>query len=156
MHRRTIPSLDTYSDRYETPPVYDDVVRTVADVLASRARAAIEAGVEAGAIVLDPGLGFGKTVEQNAELIRRTGEIAALGYPVLSGASRKSFVGRLATGRGDSPASDRVGGSIGASLAHLVSGAMIFRVHDVEAQACALRAAWWLLAGPVARVQAQG
>lgn len=156
MHRLTTPGRDSYSDRYAAPPAYDDVVGTVGAFLAERARAAIDAGVDPGAIVLDPGLGFGKSVEQNAELIRRTAEIAAIGFPVLSGASRKSFVGRLATGRGDSPAAKRVGGSVGASVAHLLSGAIIFRVHDVGVQAHALRAAWSLMRAPVAPVRTQG
>lgn len=157
MHRLTTPDRDCYSDRYASEPGYRDVVEEVRSFLAARAQAAVEAGVGRERIVLDPGLGFGKSVAQNLELMRRTGEIRALGYPVLSGASRKSFVGRASTGSGDSPASSRVFGSVGASVSHLAFGAMIFRVHDVSAQAQGLRMAWEcgvgadMLAGPSAR-----
>jgi dihydropteroate synthase len=97
--------------------------------------------------VLDPGLGFGKTVEQNLELIRRTGEFRTLGYPILSGVSRKSFVGRVSGLGAASAASSRVGGSVGLAVAHLSRGAMIFRVHDVGVHAEALRAAWAVAGG---------
>src|ERR1051326_8059721 len=83
MHRLAPPDRDSYSDRYEQRPQYDDVVRTVRDFLASRAALAESRGVARSSIVLDPGLGFGKTVEQNLELIRRTPELAALGNPIL-------------------------------------------------------------------------
>lgn len=139
MHRLRRPADDSYSDRYSAPPIYADVVAEVGAFLAERARAAIDAGVDRSKIVLDPGLGFGKTVEQNLELIRRTPEFASLGFPILSGASRKSFVGR-ASGLGESSPKDRLAGSIGISLAHHLAGARLFRVHDVAAQAQALRA----------------
>lgn len=148
MHRVAPPGTDRYSDQYAAAPISGDVMDAVRGFLLGRARAAEGAGVPRGAIVLDPGLGFGKTVEQNLELIRRTGELAGLGYPVLSGVSRKSFVGRAmlrpedrATGTPPPPA-ERVPGSVGLSVAHLVAGARIFRVHDVRAHAAALRAAW--------------
>src|SRR5204862_5559688 len=92
--------------------------------------AAIAAGVSRDRIVVDPGLGFGKTVEQNLELIRRTGKIAALGFPVLSGLSRKSFVGRVSLGR-DSTPEERLHGTLALSAAHVFSGAAILGEHDV-------------------------
>src|SRR5207244_220078 len=92
------------------------------------------------AIILDPGLGFGKTVEQNLELIRRTPELASLGYPILSGISRKSFVGRAAGLESSAPA-DRLAPSIALSIAHYYAGASIFRVHEVAPYVQALRAA---------------
>src|SRR5262249_29727855 len=95
-----------------------------------RAEAAMAAGVAREGIVLDPGLGFGKTVEQNMELIRRTGEIGALGFPVLSGLSRKSFVGRITLGR-DSTPEERLEGTLALSAPHLGAGASILRSHDV-------------------------
>jgi dihydropteroate synthase len=140
MHRLTAPDRDSYSDRYSSPPEYGDVVGVVRAFLAERAAAAERAGVVREAIVLDPGLGFGKTVEQNLELVRRTAEIASLGYPVLSGASRKSFVGR-AMGLTDSAPAERLAGSIAISVAHWSAGARIFRVHDVGPQRGALMAA---------------
>jgi dihydropteroate synthase len=139
MHRRLPPQRDSYSDRYARPPAYADVVAEVRDFLAARRDSALHAGVAAEAIVLDPGLGFGKSVEQNFELVRRTAELVSLGHPVLSAASRKSFVGR-AMGLAESDPSERLAGSIAFSIAHYLTGARLFRVHDVAAQAQALRA----------------
>lgn len=148
MHRLTTPDRDTYSDQYAEAPAYEDVVATVAGFLADRAEAARRAGVAPESIVLDPGLGFGKSVDQNLDLIRRTGELVALGFPVLSGLSRKSFVGRVALGR--STASERLSATLGASVRHLASGASIFRVHDVAAHASALTTAWAVGGGEAA------
>ena len=102
----------------------------------------IEVATRCGAskILIDPGLGFGKTVEQNLELIRRTGELTLLGYPVLSGVSRKSFSGRAA-GLASSNPRERLVPSIALSVAHMLAGASIFRVHDVSPHVQALRAA---------------
>lgn len=142
MHRLRPPDADQYSDRYADPPVYEGgVVPAVLEFLARRAAAAIGAGVPRDAIVLDPGLGFGKSVGQNIELIRRTGVLAALGFPILSGISRKSFTGAWAGVRGSTPA-ERLGPTITLSLEHLHAGAIIFRVHDVAEHAAALRREW--------------
>lgn len=141
MHRLVPPEADRYSDRYDQPPRYTDVVAEVREFLAARADAALRAGIAREQIVLDPGLGFGKSVEQNLELIRRTSELCSLGYPILSAASRKSFVGR-AMGLGESRPSDRLAGSIALSITHYFAGARLFRVHDVRPQAQALHAAW--------------
>lgn len=141
MHRLAPPDKDTYSDRYAQSPRYADVVGAVARELAERTRAALDAGVPHASILIDPGLGFGKTVEQNVELVRRTPELLTLGFPILSAASRKSFVGRVSLGR-DSTPDERLAGSIAFSLEHLALGARIFRVHDVAEQGAALRAAW--------------
>jgi dihydropteroate synthase len=116
------------------------VVAEVRAFLAARAGAALAAGVRRESIVIDPGLGFGKTVEQNLELVRRTGELVTLGYPVLSGASRKSFTARAA-GRGETEPRERVAESVAVSVVHYGAGASIFRVHDVAEQARALAAA---------------
>ncbi len=144
MHRLAPPQQDSYSDRYATPPDYSaggGVVAVVRQFLADRAAAALAAGIAPEGIVLDPGLGFGKTVDQNLELIARTGELAALGYPILSGASRKSFVGRVSGLGAESSPLQRVHGSVALSVVHWSRGASIFRVHDVPAHAQALRAA---------------
>ncbi|MEO1511525.1 MAG: dihydropteroate synthase, partial [Planctomycetota bacterium] len=95
MHRLRPPGEDSYSDRYRHAPEYADVAAHVRDALESMASRALDAGCAPASICLDPGLGFGKSVEQNTELVRRLGEIASLGFAVLAGASRKSFVGRL-------------------------------------------------------------
>jgi dihydropteroate synthase len=115
-------------------PRYDDVVAEVAAFLRGRARAAEAAGVASSRIVLDPGFGFGKTVEHNLELLRRLEDIAQLGYPVLAGLSRKSTLGAI-TGRA---VSDRVHASVAAALLAVLNGARIVRVHDVAATRDAL------------------
>lgn len=140
MHRLRPPGEDSYSDRYAAAPDYaaaGGVVAAVRAFLAGRAAAALEAGVRRESIVLDPGLGFGKSVEQNLELIRRTGELCTLGYPILSGISRKSFTGRYA-GLCDSTPADRLAPSLELAREHWRAGARIFRVHDVGAHAAAL------------------
>ena len=114
---------------------YDDVVADVAAFLAERALACVAAGIDRARIVLDPGFGFGKTVEHNLTLLRRLSEIAALGYPLLAGLSRKSTIGLL-TGR---DVDDRMAGSVAAALAAVARGAAIVRVHDVRETADALK-----------------
>lgn len=146
MHRLRRPQDDTFSDRYGRAvraPRYGDVVRSVRAALARLAARALRAGVARACIVIDPGLGFGKTVEQNLDLIRRTPELGALGYPILSGLSRKSFVGRAMTPAGEEPPppEGRLAGTLALSLAHARLGAMLLRVHDVRAHAALLRAA---------------
>ncbi len=141
MHRRTAPQNDSYSDQYNAPPDYGgDVVQFVRRFLADRCDAAVSAGVSPRSIVIDPGLGFGKSVQQNFELINRTCELMDLGYPILSAASRKSFIG-AASGATDPNPRNRVYGSIAVSLAHFHAGVRLFRVHDVAAQQQALSVA---------------
>ncbi|MCB2185690.1 MAG: dihydropteroate synthase [Deltaproteobacteria bacterium] len=108
-------------------PVYEDVVAEVTAFLAARAGAARAAGVPPERIVVDPGIGFGKTLAHNLTLIRRLDRLAALGYPVLLGASRKAFIGTL-TGR---PALERLYGTLGVHVLGAALGADLVRVHDV-------------------------
>lgn len=147
MHRLVAPARDRFSHQHAVPPSYDHpqgVVGVVREHLADRLAAAIRAGVASDRIVIDPGLGFGKSVEQNLELIRATPELLALGAPVLSACSRKSFVGKLLVGPGDDPPppSQRLNATLALSVLHLNLGTMIFRVHDVRPHAEALMAAW--------------
>ena len=109
-------------------PRYTDVVSEVRDFLAGRARAAEEAGVPADQIVLDPGIGFGKTVEHNRALLARLDLVASLGYPVLVGVSRKGFIGRLLEGRGTG---ERLYGTAAAVALAVAKGAQLVRVHEV-------------------------
>jgi dihydropteroate synthase len=111
-------------------PRYTDVAREVTGFLGERARAAIAAGVAADAVVVDPGIGFGKTVEHNCRLLRRLDLIAALGYPVLVGVSRKGFIGRLLGGGGTET---RLQGTAAAVALAVAGGARFLRVHDVAA-----------------------
>ncbi len=141
MHRLVRPEADRYSDRYDAPPGYKDVVADVRDFLLDNLAFLKAGGVDPARVILDPGLGFGKSVEQNLELIRRTTDFAGLGRPVLSGLSRKSFVGRVTFNRDSDPA-ERFEGTIALSVLHLLFGARLFRVHDVAACRGALQAAW--------------
>jgi len=121
----------------QAEPRYVDVVREVSEFLAGRAAACEAAGVARERIAIDPGFGFGKTVAHNLSLLRALPALAALGYPVVAGLSRKSTLGVL-TGR---PAGDRLAASIAAALAAVERGAAIVRVHDVRETVDAL-AVW--------------
>jgi dihydropteroate synthase len=130
-------------------PVYDDVVAEVREALAERARMARDAGISPGRIMLDPGIGFGKTLEHNLAIINRLDSIAALGYPVVLGVSRKAFIGKLT---GTEAPSDRLEGTIASSVIGIVRGAAILRVHDVKAvkRACLVADAVLRAEGPSA------
>ncbi len=140
MHRLRRPGEDVYSHRHREPPDYGPigVVEAVRGFLRERADEALAAGIGAASIAIDPGLGFGKTVEQNFDLIRRSARFVELGFPVIGAASRKSFIGLIS---GVESASQRVAGSIAASVAQRLAGVQIFRAHDVQEQAEALRVA---------------
>jgi dihydropteroate synthase len=114
---------------------YKDVVYEVKAFLAERAALCEAAGIARDRIVLDPGFGFGKTLEHNLTLLRRLSDIVALGYPVMIGLSRKSTIGAL-TGR---DAGERTAGSIAAALAAVARGARIVRAHDVRETVDALK-----------------
>jgi dihydropteroate synthase len=119
-------------------PRYKDVVREVRDFLAARAEHAVAAGVEPENIILDPGIGFGKTLEHNLTLLRHLDALVELGFPVLVGASRKKFIGRIT---GVEEAKDRVFGTVAANVLAYERGATLFRVHDVRANREALAVA---------------
>jgi dihydropteroate synthase len=116
-------------------PVYDDVLLDVFDYLEARIEAAGRAGIPKAKLIVDPGIGFGKTLDHNLALMAGLSLLQGLGVPVLLGASRKRFIGTLT---GVERASDRVMGSIGAALAAVAQGAQIVRVHDVAATRAAL------------------
>jgi dihydropteroate synthase len=119
-------------------PRYDDVVDDIKAFLSERAAFAVAEGIAEERIAVDPGIGFGKTLAHNLELLRRLGEIASLGFEVVIGTSRKSFLGRL-TGRDDPH--DRVAATLATTVLALERGATVFRVHDVAATADALKVA---------------
>jgi dihydropteroate synthase len=118
-------------------PRYDDVVDDVKAFLEQRMAAAVAAGVAEERIQLDPGIGFGKTLEHNLELLRRLDELAAIGRPLVIGTSRKSFLGRI-TGR---DVTERVYATAATTVLAFERGARVFRVHDVAATADALAVA---------------
>jgi dihydropteroate synthase len=119
-------------------PRYEDVVREVRDFLAERAERAIRAGVEPENIILDPGIGFGKTMEHNLKLLKRLDSLVELGFPVLVGVSRKSFLGKITCS--EDPKS-RLFGTMAANVLAYERGASLFRVHDVRANKEALAVA---------------
>ena len=118
-------------------PAYDDVVSEVKAFLEERLAFAVAEGIPEERVWLDPGIGFGKTVDHNLELLARLGEIAAIGRPVVIGTSRKSFLGKI-TGR---EAGERVPGTIATNVIAYERGARVFRVHDVAENADALEVA---------------
>lgn len=120
MHMRGEPKT------MQEAPSYEDCPREVADFLGKAAEKARAAGMAPDRILLDPGVGFGKRLEDNLALIAQLPRLGKLGYPLLVGLSRKSFVGAL-TGR---PPEGRLAGSLGAALAAYERGALVFRVHD--------------------------
>ncbi len=119
-------------------PRYGDVVAEVAECLKARASRLESAGVARERIVVDPGIGFGKTTAHNLELLRRLDEIVDLGYPVLVGVSRKRFVGEIT---GVSEPRERLAGSLAAALEAVAGGASAVRVHDVADTVAALAVA---------------
>jgi dihydropteroate synthase len=125
-------------------PRYEDVVSEVAAFLEERMEFAIAHGVPEERIMLDPGIGFGKTLAHNLELLRRLDEVVALGRPVVIGTSRKSFLGRL-TGR---DIGDRVPATIATNVIAYLAGAQVFRVHDVAAVHDALAVAAATVSAP--------
>jgi dihydropteroate synthase len=122
-------------------PRYGDVVDEVKAFLTERAQVAMDAGIDQEKIDVDPGIGFGKKIEHNLELLRRLDEIVALGFRVVIGVSRKSFISKLDPAANDPH--DRVSGTNAANVLAYERGARVFRVHDVAParQALALAAA---------------
>jgi dihydropteroate synthase len=128
----------------QADPRYDDVVSEVKAFLEERLAFAVGEGVREERIMLDPGFGFGKTLEHNLELLRRIGELTTLGRPVVVGVSRKSFIGRI-TGR---DVASRAVGTAAANVLAFERGARVFRVHDVAVTRDALALATATLPGP--------
>ena len=123
----------------QAAPVYDDVVSEVKALLEERLAFAVGAGIREELVCLDPGIGFGKTVEHNFELVRRLDELAALGRPLLVGFSRKSSLGRIMGN--PNATTGTTAASVGVAVAAFERGATILRVHDVREHVEALAAA---------------
>jgi dihydropteroate synthase len=140
MHNRSKPTdvrlQEKLGGRYENV-VYQDLITDIRKDLTASVELALAAGVLPENIIIDPGIGFGKTVPQNLEIIRRLDEIKAMGYPLLLGPSRKSFIGYTL----NLPPDQRVEGTIAACVMGIERGADILRVHDVEAVVRAARMA---------------
>jgi dihydropteroate synthase len=127
MHTRGRP------DQWRTLPAVDDMVALVCDELRLSSERALNAGVARDRLVLDPGFGFGKRLEENYPLLARFEEFGALGFPLLAGPSRKSFIGQATSRAGDTtPAGERMVGSLAAAVICIMKGAHVVRVHDVK------------------------
>jgi dihydropteroate synthase len=122
-------------------PRYKDVVDDVKAFLSERLEAAVASGIAEERVWLDPGIGFGKTVAHNMELLRRLGELRELGRPLVVGTSRKSFIGKV----DGSPADQRLGGTVASSVLAAAEGADVLRVHDVAEMRQALAVATAIL-----------
>jgi len=118
-------------------PEYEDVVDEIYDYLEDKTGIAIDSGIKHGKIIIDPGIGFGKTLEHNLEILNKVYEFRMLGYPVMVGASRKSFIGNIL----DLPVEERLEGSLAAAVCSVINGVNILRVHDVAETVRALKIA---------------
>ena len=148
MHNRTRPGhadIDLRLGGQYTGAHYDDLLGEIYDELAALAAGAMAAGIDADQIVLDPGLGFGKSLAQNLALMNHLGHFKSLGYPLLVGPSRKSFIGRTL----DVPVEDRLAGTAAAAAVSIVRGADIVRVHDVAELVQVARMADAILRAPL-------
>ncbi|HHT9131072.1 MAG TPA: dihydropteroate synthase [Candidatus Tripitaka californicus] len=114
--------------RYPKNPVYHNIIAEVSSFLERRVEMALKMGVKSSNIIIDPGLGFGKTASQSLELLRRLGELRVLGQPIMVGPSRKSFIGKILGG----DAGDRLPGTLAVIALAILQGASIIRVHDVK------------------------
>jgi dihydropteroate synthase len=126
-------------------PMTGDALPLVKEFLSKQVLKLRDSGVQANRIVLDPGIGFGKTIEQNLSLLQRQLELLSLGHPLMAGWSRKGTLGKLVAVQGQAPEpKDRVGASVAAALIAVQNGATVLRVHDVKETVQALRV-WWAL-----------
>ena len=124
-------------------PVYDSVVLEVRNYLAERVNDCVQAGVGRTKIVIDPGFGFGKTLQHNLQLLARLEELVALGYPVLVGMSRKSMIGQVL----NRPVDQRVAGGLALASLAVAKGVRLIRTHDVAATVDAIRMTEAVVAG---------
>ncbi|MCK5397084.1 MAG: dihydropteroate synthase, partial [Thermoplasmata archaeon] len=115
-------------DNMQDDPQYHDVMDEIMDWAREQIETAEKAGIGRGRIIIDPGIGFGKTQEHNLEIIRRLGELRILGVPILLGASRKAFIGKIL----DAQVDKRLEGSLAAAVLGATNGADMVRVHDIE------------------------
>ena len=122
MHMKGIPK------NMQENPHYSSLISDIISYLNARIDFVLSKGIDRKKIIIDPGIGFGKSVENNFEIINNLNQFADLGYPVLLGASRKSFIGITL----DVPEDDRVEGSLAANIIGLQKGVSVFRVHDVD------------------------
>ena len=137
MHMKGTP------ENMQDNPEYKDVVDEIYNYLYDRTNKAVEAGIDENKIIVDPGIGFGKTLKHNLVILNKLSEFKSLGYPLLVGVSRKSFIGTIL----DLPVQERMEGSIAAAVCSIVNGANILRVHDVKETIRAVKVAKSIIGG---------
>ncbi|MDD3628981.1 MAG: dihydropteroate synthase [Actinomycetota bacterium] len=130
-------------ENMQKDPHYENVIDEIYDYLEDRVSIAVSSGIEPEKIIIDPGIGFGKTLEHNLEVINKIGEFKMMGYPVMIGMSRKSFIGGVL----DLPVEERLEGSLAAAVCSVMNGVNILRVHDVKETVRAVRVAKSIISG---------
>jgi dihydropteroate synthase len=124
-------------------PQYENVIDEIYEYLGDKASDAVDAGISADKIILDPGIGFGKTLDHNLSILNKISEFRLMGYPVMVGVSRKSFIGSIL----DLPAEDRLEGSLASAVWSVINGANILRVHDVAETVRSVKIARSIMSG---------
>ena len=139
----TLMHMQEKPESMQKNPQYDNVIDEIYEYLDGKASAAIDAGISPDKIVLDPGLGFGKTLDHNLSILNKISEFSSMGYPIMIGASRKAFIGAVL----DLPVEDRLEGSLAAAVWSVINGANILRVHDVAETVRSVKIARRIMSG---------
>jgi len=139
----TLMHMQGKPESMQKNPQYENVVDEIYEYLDGKASAAVDVGVSPDKIVLDPGLGFGKTLDHNLSILNKISEFSSMGYPIMIGASRKSFIGAVL----DLPVEDRLEGSLAAAVWSVINGANILRVHDVAETVRSVKIARAIMSG---------
>jgi len=139
----TLMHMQGKPENMQKNPQYENIIDEIYEYLDSKANAAIDAGISPDRIVLDPGIGFGKTLDHNLSILNKISEFGSMGYPIMVGASRKSFIGTIL----DLPAEDRLEGSLATAVWSVINGANILRVHDVAETVRSVKTARSIMSG---------
>jgi dihydropteroate synthase len=139
----TLMHMQGKPESMQKNPQYDNVIDEIYEYLDGKASAAVDAGISPDKIVLDPGLGFGKTLDHNLSILNKISEFRSMRYPIMIGASRKSFIGAVL----DLPVEDRLEGSLAAAVWSVINGANILRVHDVAETVRSVKIARAIMSG---------
>lgn len=139
----TLMHMQGKPESMQKNPQYDNAIDEIYEYLDGKASAAIDAGISPDKIVLDPGLGFGKTLDHNLSILNKISEFSSMGYPIMIGASRKAFIGAVL----DLPVEDRLEGSLAAAVWSVINGANILRVHDVAETVRSVKIARAIMSG---------
>ncbi len=139
----TLMHMQGKPESMQENPQYENVIDEIYEYLDGKASTAIEAGVSPDKIILDPGIGFGKTLDHNLSILNKISEFRSMGYPIMMGASRKAFIGTIL----DLPAEDRLEGSLAAAVWSVINGVNILRVHDVAETVRSVKIARAIMSG---------